>query len=53
MQHGDDPAGAMASDPETETQFGEEPEEESGGGYGNHAVPDAGEEPAQPDKDGR
>ena len=49
----------MTSDPTTdpdgerENLLGEEPEEESGGGYGNHAAPDPAEEPSAPDKDAR
>jgi hypothetical protein len=48
----------MTTDPEEpegerENLLGEEPDEESGGGYGNHAAPDLSEEPAAPDKDAR
>lgn len=35
-----------------EAASGEEPEEESGAGYGNHA-PDVYQEPSEPDKDAR
>ena len=43
----------MAPDPEgeEENRLGQEPEEESGGGYGNHAAPDLAEEPDEPSKD--
>jgi hypothetical protein len=42
-------------DPEGEREnlLGEEPDEESGGGYGNHAAPDITKEPAAPGKDAR
>lgn len=37
---------------EPEDAMGEEPEEESGAGYGNHA-PDVADEPSEVDKDAR
>ena len=37
---------------EPDDAMGEEPEEESGAGYGNHA-PDVYEEPSETDKDAR
>ena len=46
----------QAPDPQpgdADNRMGTEPEEESGGGYGNHAAPDAAEEPSEPDKDAR
>lgn len=54
MQHDQaGPTEGMAPDPEgeTENRLGEEPAEESGGGYGNHAASDATEQPRGPDKD--
>ena len=47
-----DPADT-APDDDALNQMGEEPEEESGAGYGNHAVPDVATEPSDPDKDAR
>ena len=38
--------------PPDKAASGEEPEEESGAGYGNHA-PDVYQEPSEPDKDAR
>ena len=48
-------AEGTAPDPEGEKEnlLGQEPEEESGGGYGNHAAPDLAEEPSDPAKDAR
>jgi hypothetical protein len=50
----------MQQDPADEAQnedalnrMGDEPEEESGAGYGNHAVADVAAEPSAPDKDAR
>ena len=43
-QPGETPGGSAA---------GEEPEEESGAGYGNHAPPEPVDESSKPDKDGR
>jgi hypothetical protein len=42
-----DPADE-AQDDDALNRMGEEPDEESGAGYGNHAVPD---EPSEPGKD--
>lgn len=50
-----DDTPAAKPDPEREAanQFGEEPAEESGAGYGNHATPGPADEPSQPGKDAR
>lgn len=40
-------------EPETANQLGEEPAEESGAGYGNHATPGPADEPSKPGKDAR
>jgi len=47
------PKDALNAPDEDENQMGGEPEEESGAGYGNHAVPDVAEEPSGPGKDAR
>ena len=46
---GEQPTSGTEPDPQA---MGEEPEEESGAGYGNHA-PDLEEEPSEPDSDMR
>jgi len=50
MAQATDPEGASPAG-EQDNQFGREPDEESGGGYGNHAAPEESEDVGQADED--
>ena len=51
----EDPATKPSSDQDGDAlnRMGQEPDEESGAGYGNHAAPDVAAEPGAPDKGAR